>query len=70
MAVPILAGFDLNVRLEEEEDINLPFQVNEPILEDHNNNGNACFMSFFLCPQPQHQIRFCSQRFLSFFDRL
>jgi hypothetical protein len=69
MAVPILAGFDLNVRLEEEEDINLPFQVNEPILEDHNNNGNACFMSFFMSTATTSN-RFCSQLFLSFFDRL
>uniref|UniRef100_A0A0D3HUZ7 Uncharacterized protein n=1 Tax=Oryza barthii TaxID=65489 RepID=A0A0D3HUZ7_9ORYZ len=32
-----VAGFDLNVRLEEDEDGNVPFHLNEPILEDHNN---------------------------------
>jgi hypothetical protein len=70
MAVPILAGFDLNVRLEEEEDINLPFQVNEPILEDHNNYGNVCFMSFFYVHSHNIKLDFFSQLFLSFFDRL
>uniref|UniRef100_A0A0E0HJ05 Uncharacterized protein n=1 Tax=Oryza nivara TaxID=4536 RepID=A0A0E0HJ05_ORYNI len=39
MAVPVIAGFDLNVRLEEDEDGNVPFHLNEPILEDHNVNG-------------------------------
>jgi hypothetical protein len=46
-----LTGFDLNAGLEEDEDINLPFQVNEAVLEDHNDNGSVCFLSFSLCPQ-------------------
>ncbi|EAZ37185.1 hypothetical protein OsJ_21526 [Oryza sativa Japonica Group] len=40
-AVPAVAGFDLNVRLEEDEDGNVPFHLNEPILEDHNVNEHA-----------------------------
>jgi hypothetical protein len=32
-------AFDLNVCLEEDDDGNLPFDLNNPILEDHNNNG-------------------------------
>jgi hypothetical protein len=48
---PFLTGFDLNAGLEEDEDINLPFQVNEAVLEDHNDNGSVCFLSFSLCPQ-------------------
>jgi hypothetical protein len=47
-AVPAVAGFDLNVRLEEDEDGNVPFHLNEPILEDHNVNGNVFVLSFFL----------------------
>jgi hypothetical protein len=35
-------SFDLNVRLEEDDDGNLPIDLNEPILEDHN-NGNVPF---------------------------
>jgi len=31
-------AFDLNVRIED-DDGNLPLDLNEPILEDHNNNG-------------------------------
>ena len=33
-------AFDLNVRIEQDDDDNLPFNLNEPILEDHNDNGN------------------------------
>ena len=33
MALPRVADFDLNVRLEEDEDGNLPFDLNEPVLE-------------------------------------
>jgi hypothetical protein len=47
MAVPAVAGFDLNVRLEEDEDDNVPFHPNEPILEGHNVNGNVFVLSFF-----------------------
>jgi hypothetical protein len=31
-------AFDLNVRLED-DDGNLPFDLNEPVLEEHNNNS-------------------------------
>jgi len=41
----VLHGFDLNVRMEEDDDGNLPFNLNEPILEDHNNNGNVLIHS-------------------------
>ena len=47
MAIPAVAGFDLNVCLEEDEDGNVPFHLNEPILEDHNVNGNVFVLSFF-----------------------
>lgn len=66
-AVPAVAGFDLNVRLEEDEDGNVPFHLNEPILEDHNVNGNVFVLSFFLYSQQQHQLSFYSKFFLSFF---
>jgi hypothetical protein len=32
-------GFDLNVRLEEDDSGNLGFDLNEPILESSNDNG-------------------------------
>jgi hypothetical protein len=38
-------AFDLNVRIEEDDDGNLPLDLNEPILEDNNNNGNV--LSFY-----------------------
>jgi len=37
----VFHGFDLNVRIEEDGDGNLPFNLNEPVLEDQNNNGNV-----------------------------
>jgi hypothetical protein len=40
-------AFDLNVRLEEDDDGNLPFNLNEPILEDHNNNDNVSVVTQF-----------------------
>lgn len=46
MADPIDSGFDLNVRLEEDDDGNLPFDLNEPILEDHNNGKQKRQISF------------------------
>jgi len=33
--------FDLNVRLEEDDDDILPFDLNEPIMEDHTTYGNV-----------------------------
>jgi len=33
--------FDLNVRLEEDDDDNLSFDLNEAILEDHTTYGNV-----------------------------
>jgi hypothetical protein len=56
MADPIDSGFDLNVRLEEDDDGNLPFDLNEAILEDHNNNGKH-----------KRQISFSVCRFLFFY---
>jgi hypothetical protein len=38
-------AFDLNVRIEEDDDGNLSLDLNEPILEDNNNNGNV--LSFY-----------------------
>ena len=35
------SGFDLNVRLEEDDNGNFAFDLNEPILEDHNDSGNV-----------------------------
>jgi len=35
-------AFDLNVRLEEDDDGNLPIDLNEPVLEDEN-HGNVSF---------------------------
>jgi len=46
----VLHGFDLNVRMEEDGDGNLPFNLNEPILEDHNNNGNVRILTHFFFP--------------------
>jgi len=43
----VLHGFDLNVRMEEDDDGNLSFNLNEPILEDHNNNGNVLILTHF-----------------------
>jgi hypothetical protein len=48
MADPIFGGFDLNVQIEEDDDSNLPFDLNEPILEDHNNNGNVSVVTQFV----------------------
>ncbi|XP_066396308.1 uncharacterized protein [Miscanthus floridulus] len=39
MADPRVAAFDLNVRLEEHDNGNLAFDLNEPILESGNDNG-------------------------------
>ena len=41
--------FDLNVRVEEDDDDNLPFDLNEAILEDHTTYGNVLrsFVLFF-----------------------
>lgn len=33
--------FDLNIRLEEDDGDNVPFDLNEPILEDHTTYGNV-----------------------------
>ena len=41
------SGFDLNVRMEEDDNGNLAFNLNEPILEDHNDNGNVSVVTFF-----------------------
>jgi hypothetical protein len=67
--------FDLNVRLEEDDNSNLPFDLNEPILEDHNNNGNVSVvtqfdLSFYDIHSSHMQISFLSQFILSFFDRI
>ena len=43
----VLHGFDLNVRMEEDDDGNLSFNLNEPILEDHNSNGNVLILTHF-----------------------
>ena len=42
--------FDLNVRVEEDDDDNLPFDLNEAILEDHTTYGNVLrsFVLFFI----------------------
>jgi len=42
----VLHGFDLNVRMEEDDDGSF-FNLNEPILEDHNNNGNVLILTHF-----------------------
>ena len=42
-------GFDLNVRLED-DDGNVPLDLNELIMEDDNNNGKQqCQISFSVC---------------------
>jgi len=46
----VFHGFDLNVRIEEDGDGNLPFNLNEPVLEDQNNNGNVLILTHFLYP--------------------
>jgi len=43
----VLHGFDLNIRMEEDDDGNLSFNLNEPILADHNNNGNVLILTHF-----------------------
>ena len=47
--------FDLNVRLEDGDDGNLPFGLNDPVMEDH---GNVCF-HFLL----QHSLHVLSLTF-------
>jgi len=47
MAGDQFPAFDLNVRLEEDDDGNLPFDLNVPTLEDPNNNGNVSFVTHF-----------------------
>ena len=43
-------GFDLNVRLEEDDDSNVPLDLNELIMEDDNNNGKQQRqISFSVC---------------------
>lgn len=42
-------AFDLNVRLED-DDGNLPFDLNEPVLEEHNNNGTVSVLLGLLFP--------------------
>jgi len=39
---------DLNVRLEEDDHDNLPFDLNEPTLEDHVTYGNVLLLSLFV----------------------
>ncbi|XP_066355418.1 uncharacterized protein [Miscanthus floridulus] len=39
MADPRVAAFDLNIRLEEDDNDNLALDLNEPILESGNDNG-------------------------------
>jgi len=39
MAEPRVVGFDLNVRLEEDENGNLAFDLNDAILDNGNGNG-------------------------------
>jgi hypothetical protein len=61
-------AFDLNVRLEEDDDSNLPFDLNNPILEDHNNNGKqqcqitttmySVCLFFFLYSKQQRVVMF------------
>jgi hypothetical protein len=68
-------AFNLNIRLEEHDDSNLPFDLNEPILEDHNNNSNVSIvtqfdLSFYDIHSSCMQISFLSQFVLSFFDRI
>ena len=41
MSDPRDSGFDLNVRLEEDDNGNFAFNLNEPILEDYNDSGNV-----------------------------
>jgi len=38
---------DLNVRLEEDDHDNLPFDLNEPTLQDHVTYGNVLLLSLF-----------------------
>jgi len=51
--------FDLNVRVEEDDDDNLPFDLNEAILEDHTTYGNV-LSSFvlFLYSKQQRVLMF------------
>ena len=46
----IASPFDLNVRVEEDDDDNLPFDLNEAILEDHTTYGNvlSSFVLFYI----------------------
>ena len=48
MAEPRAVGFDLNVRLEEDDNDNLAFDLNEAILDNGNNNGNLFPSSYFV----------------------
>jgi hypothetical protein len=48
MAEPRVVGFDLNVRLEEDENGNLAFDLNDAILDNGNGNGNLFPSSHFV----------------------
>ena len=48
IAQPRVVSFDLNVRLEEDENGNLAFDLNEAILDNGNGNGNLFPSSHFV----------------------
>ena len=50
-------AFDLNVRIEQDDDGNLPFNLNEPILEDHNNGIVSIVTQFALSIYDIHSNR-------------
>ena len=51
--------FDLNVRVEEDDDDNLPFDLNEAILEDHTTYGNVLrLFVLFLYSKQQRVLMF------------
>jgi hypothetical protein len=64
-------AFDLNVRIEDDDDRNLPFDLNEQILEDQNNGGNVSvvtqFVLFFYDIHSWHMQISLHSKFVLFF---
>ena len=50
-------AFDLNVRIEQDDDDNLSFNLNEPILEDYNNSIVSIVTQFALSIYDIHSSR-------------
>ena len=61
--------FDLNVRVEEDDDDNLPFDLNEAILEDHTTYGNVLSSFVLFLYSKQQRVLMFLIFFLLFWTR-